>query len=93
MQTRSYYAIVFISLNILFFLHTSNLYTSFFFYFIQLYFIFVSSFGYKLFREHESSSVNSFINLNKKGTHDSLNEHIKISWEKRRPAFLKHEWR
>ena len=67
LQTRSYYAIVFISLNILFFLHTSNLYTSFFFYFIQLYFIFVSSFGYKLFREHESSSVNSFINLNKKG--------------------------
>ena len=50
------------------FLHTSNLYTSFFFYFIQLYFIFVSSFGYKLFREHESSSVNSFINLNKKGS-------------------------
>ena len=58
---------VIISLNRLFTLHTSNLYTGFFFYFIQLYFIFVSSFGYKLFREHESSSVNSFINLNKKG--------------------------
>ena len=59
--------VVIISLNRLFTLHTSNLYTGFFFYFIQLYFIFVSSFGYKLFREHESSSVNSFINLNKKG--------------------------
>ena len=58
---------VIISLNRLFTLHTSNLYTSFFFYFIQLYSIFVSSFGYKLFRGHESSSVNSFINLNKKG--------------------------
>ena len=59
--------VVIISLNRLFTLHTSNLYTGFFFYFIQLYFIFVSSFGYKLFREHESSSVKSFINLNKKG--------------------------
>ena len=59
--------VVIISLNRLFTLHTSNLYTGFFFYFIQLYFIFVSSFGCKLFREHESSSVNSFINLNKKG--------------------------
>ena len=58
---------VIISLNRLFTLHTSNLYTGFFFYFIQLYFIFVSSFSYKLFREHESSRVNSFINLNKKG--------------------------
>ena len=59
--------VVIISLNRLFTLHTSNLYTSFFFYFIQLYFIFVSSFGYKLFRGHESSSVNCFINLNKRG--------------------------
>ena len=59
--------VVIISLNRLFTLHTSNLYTGFFFYFFQLYFIFVLSFGYKLFREHESSSVNSFINLNKKG--------------------------
>ena len=58
---------VIISLNRLFTLHTSNLYTGFFFYFIQLYFIFVSSFGYKLFRGHESSSVNCFINLNKRG--------------------------
>ena len=50
----------------IFFTHIEPLH-KFLFYFIQLYFIFVSSFGYKLFREHESSSVNSFINLNKKG--------------------------
>ena len=58
---------VIISLNRLFTLHTSNLYTGFFFYFFQYTLFFVSSFGYKLFRGHESSSVNSFINLNKKG--------------------------
>lgn len=58
---------VIISLNRLFTLHLSNPYTGFCFYFIQLYFIFVSSLRYKLFRGRESLKVNNFINWNKKG--------------------------
>ena len=57
---------VIISLNKLFILHTSNLYTGFYFYLIQLYFIFVSSLCCKLFCGHKSSSVSNFIDLNKK---------------------------
>ena len=59
------YAII-ISSNKLFVLHTSNLYTGFCLYLIQLYFIFVSSLCCKLFRGHESSSESNFMNLNKK---------------------------
>ena len=57
---------VIISFNKLFILHTSNLYTGFYFYLIQLYFIFVSSSCCKLFCGHKSSSVSNFIDLNKK---------------------------
>ena len=57
---------VIISLNKLFILHTSNLYTGFYFYLIQLHFIFVSSLCCKLFCGHKSSSVSNFIDLNKK---------------------------
>ena len=57
---------VIISLNKLFILHTSNLYTGFYFYLIQLYFIFVSSLCCKLFRGHKSSRVSNFTDLNKK---------------------------
>ena len=57
---------VIISFNKLFILHTSNLYTGFYFYLIQLYFIFVSSLCCKLFCGHKSSSVSNFIDLNKK---------------------------
>ena len=57
---------VIISLNKLFILHTSNLYAGFYFYLIQLYFIFVSSLCCKLFCGHKSSSVSNFIDLNKK---------------------------
>ena len=57
---------VIISLKKLFFLHTSNLYTGFCLYLIQLYFIFVSSLYCKLFCGHKSLSVSNFIDLNKK---------------------------
>ena len=57
---------VIISLNKLFILHTSNLYTGFYFYLIQLYFIFVSSLCCKLFCGHKSSPVSNFTDLNKK---------------------------
>ena len=57
---------VIISLNKLFILHTSNLYTGFYFNLIQLHFIFVSSLCCKLFCGHKSSSVSNFIDLNKK---------------------------
>ena len=57
---------VIISLNKLFILHTSNLYTGFYFYLIQLYFIFVSSLCCKLFCGHKSSRVSNFTDLNKK---------------------------
>ena len=57
---------VIISLNKLFILHTSNLYTGFYFYLIQLYFIFVSSLCSKLFCGHKSSHVSNFTDLNKK---------------------------
>ena len=57
---------VIISLNKLFILHTSNLYTGFYFYLIQLYFIFVSSLCCKLFCGHKSSRVSNFPDLNKK---------------------------
>ena len=57
---------VIISLNKLFILHTSNLYTGFYFYLIQLYFIFVSSLCCKLFCGHKSSRESNFTDLNKK---------------------------
>ena len=57
---------VIISLNKLFILHTSNLYTGFYFYLIQLYFIFVSSLCCKLFCGPKSSRVSNFTDLNKK---------------------------
>ena len=67
---------VIISLNKLFILHTSNLYTGFYFHLIQLHFISVSSLCCKLFCGHKSSSVSNFIDLNKKEKFDPLNKHI-----------------
>ena len=57
---------VIISLNKLFILHTSNLCAGFYFYLIQLYFIFVSSLCCKVFYGHKSSRVSNFTDLNKK---------------------------